>query len=523
MINKKDDKIRLAEKKDGTITVFKNNKFADNLPSQKGLKSKLKQANKIAKMIANAEYDPLTNEYDTATAITQIKDLFDADRNIERENGRHAIISNISFMLQNFLDEDEVGTLSDSARDFYEAGIIKNIVKNDAAPQFNQATEFEYQTTLDLMENRLSDYYNGDIPQNIIEDLTALRYMEPPSEVALKAYRYLYGEDSDKMNAMSRAQNAINTEIKNISGLTGVSKDIAAAYFEAYRKQYKEEFAHLPESERPDPPKEWIETKNPTSGFKAPGMLGNYMPSDPATLYASYRLRSDPNAIPSVLKEKEILYASIDLEVAGPSGKKDAKRRDMFDPEQGRIIEVGVVVYNEKGDVVDRLQVLSKPDPDFFKQHGTGAVHIHGITKSMISNSKPWPEVAPRVSEILDGKIMLAQNASFEKSWLTRHLPGFNKNYDVPIIDTMDIAQKHLDLTDNKLSTICKKVGVDYTNGHRAMHDAEVAGEAFFAMKRRLERKWRENPNRRNLDVPMNVPIHTRWSNWKNPKYINQK
>lgn len=512
---------KYAQKKDpNRISVTVGDKFAGSLPKDSVMKARLKKANKIAKMISESDYDPLTNEWDSAVAIDNIKTLFEQDREMEKENGRNELISNLSYNLQSLLDEDEVSTLTDSARDFYENNVIKGIIKRDEAPIFKQATEFEYQTTLDLMENRLGEYYNGEVPKEIVEQLEKLRMMEPPSEMALKAYRYLYGEDSDKMNAMSRAQVAINQEIKNIAGITGTNKEIAAAYYEAYRKQYKEEYANLPAEERPDPPEEWIHTQNPSSGFKAPGMLGNYMPADPASLYASYRLRSDPNAIPEVLKERETLYASIDLEVAGPAGKQDLKRRDMFDPEQGRIIEVGIIVYNSKGEVVEKFEKLSRPDADFFKQHGTGAPEIHGITKSMIANSKTWPEVAPEVERVLKDKVMLAQNAAFENSWLKRHLSNFNKRGEVLIVDTMDIAQKHLDLPNNKLSTICKKVGVEYTNGHRAMHDAEVAGEAFFAMKRRIHRKWRESPARKNAPVPMGVQLETRWSGWRHPKYV---
>lgn len=511
-------KYRTAEKQDGTLTVFKDSKFHDNLPSKRVLRKAQANADRIAKMVAKANNDPLGNEFDTTELIIKFKEFSNKDMLEERKNGRYQNVSNIAHSMQTFLDDEEVSTLAESARSFYETQVIRKIIKDEIFPRQMQATEYEYQTTLDLMEDRVSEYYNGDIPKSVQESIRELRMMEPPTMMALKAYRYLYGEDSDKMNAMSRAQVSIMNEIKNIAALTNTDKDIASGYYEAYRQQYKQLYAHLPASERPDPPKEWVETKNPTSGFKAQGMLGNYTPSDPATLYASYRLRCDKNAIPDILKNGEPLYASIDLEVAGPSGKETLKRRDMFDPEQGRIIEVGVVVYNGKGEIVETFEKLSRPDPKFFKEHGTGAPEIHGITKSMIANSKPWPEVAPLVEQILDGKIMLAQNASFEKAWLNRHLNDFN-GARIPIIDTMDIAQKHLDIPNNRLATICKKVGIKYTNGHRAMHDAEVAGDAFFKMQKRAERQWNSNPVRKNLPIVVNIPVDNRWTGWRHPKY----
>ena len=512
-------KYRTADKKDGTVTVFKDDKFYDNVPSKRKLKEAKAAADRIAKMLAKTNNDPMVNEFDTTELIVKFKEFSQTDLKHEKENGRYQHVSNIAYSMQDFLDEEEVGTLAESARNFYETQVIRKIIKEEIFPRQMQATEYEYQTTIDLMEDRISERYEGKVPEHIQESLKALRNMEPPTLLTLKAYRYLYGEDSDQMNAMSRAQVAIMGEIKNIAALTNTDKNLAAAYYEAYREQYKREFAHLPAIERPDPPEEWIKTKNPSSGFKAPGMLGNYMPSDPASLYASYRLRCDKNAIPEILKNGEELYASIDLEVAGPAGKENLKRRDMFDPEQGRIIEVGIIVYNGNGEVVQKFEKLSRPDPEFFKQHGTGAPEIHGITKSMIANSKPWPEIAPQVAEVLDGKIMLAQNASFEKSWLKRHLEKFNEKGDLLIVDTMDIAQKHLDIPNNRLSTICKKVGVSYTDGHRAMHDAEVAGEAFFKMKKLAQRKWNSNPARKNAPLVTGVKTSTRWSGWRHPKY----
>ena len=60
------------------------------------------------------------------------------------------------------------------------------------------------------------------------------------------------------------------------------------------------------------------------------------------------------------------------------------------------------------------------------------------------------------------------------------------------------MSRRHFDLPNHKLETICGQVGVPYTDGHRATHDAEVTGQAFFKVRKVLQRSWDSKPARRN-------------------------
>jgi DNA polymerase III alpha subunit (gram-positive type) len=42
-------------------------------------------------------------------------------------------------------------------------------------------------------------------------------------------------------------------------------------------------------------------------------------------------------------------------------------------------------------------------------------------------------------------------------------------------------------LENNKLVTVSASLGIPYTNGHRAEHDAAVAGEVFFEIRKELK------------------------------------
>lgn len=275
-----------------------------------------------------------------------------------------------------------------------------------------------------------------------------------------------------------KATDAIRRQINAAAALRGVDADTVAERFTAYRAQYLKDLAGLPDSERPDPPAEWVE------GFTTKDMMAVSAPQDRATLYAMYRCQADPHAYGDAGGRA---YASIDLETAGPSGKAG------FNPENGSIIEVGIVEYDQYGNETSRYSQLIAPAPEVAETCGTGAVDIHGITPADVADAPTWAEIAPQVSDRLAGRTLMAQNARFEQDWLNHHMTAEGQDFDRwgPTVDTMCVAKQHYpQLTNHRLSTICEAVGVEYTDGHRALHDAEVAGKAFFHIRNRISETY---------------------------------
>lgn len=283
---------------------------------------------------------------------------------------------------------------------------------------------------------------------------------------------------------VERAQSAMRRQIGFAAAMRGVSVEDAEERMSAYREQY----LSLPAKGRPQPPTEWV------NGFTTKDRLSRSAPSDPATLFAVYRTQADPDAF----EPRGHTYTCVDLETAGPVGKEG------FDPAHGCIIEVGMVTYDESGTEVDRYSTFVRPHSDAEDTYRTGAVAIHGIEWEDVQDAPKWSSVAPETARRLDNTVLIAQNDQFERAWLDDHLgrQGHSFATDRPGVDTMRMAQQHLDLPNHRLETICDAVGVSYTNGHRAEHDAEVTGQAFFAMRQRVFDTWSQDPKRASLPQP---------------------
>lgn len=288
----------------------------------------------------------------------------------------------------------------------------------------------------------------------------------------------LWAAYKDYGQRMEKAVQGLRRQVNFAAAFRGVPTEVAKERYEAFRSQYLTDFAALPEADRPAPPAEWV------TGFTTEDMMAVSTPADKATLYALYRCQADPDLYPGI----SVRYASIDLETAGPAGKEG------FNPVNGSIIEVGIAEYDNDGNVTDRYESLIAPAPEVAATCGTGAVDVHGITMADVQGAPPWADIAPDVSARLEGRIMLAQNARFEGEWLGHHMSEAGQDFERygPTLDTLCLAKQHLPALENhKLASICERVGVDYTNGHRALHDAEVAAQAFFAMRTHVFNEFR--------------------------------
>lgn len=459
--------------------------------------------NKVA-----AKLNILQKEYDaTEQGMKDLQHLIDNDTNVreyrirleeaqrtyamqknayhEIQIGRQALIAELAPNPEGFFEPQELLSITEAAREYNER------MAQRYGTEVKPASDNAYNKFLDNTEARLQAEYGDNIPQEKLDVLAQLRTMEAPDNVNLKTY--------DTMEvSVTRAKEALKTQIDSAAALQNVDASTAAAFYEGYREQYNKKFASLPPLERPDPPAAWVRGDYGQSGYTK-DFDSSFAPRDAASLYAIYRLRSDANAIPEKFKTYKDI-ASIDLETSGPEGNAG------LDPKNGRIIEVGIINYDGKtGKEKSRYSQLIKPEHLFLEKHGTGAEHVHKISVDDLKDSPAWETVRDDVFKELNGKVLLAQNSKFEKGWLAHHGDSMFIN-SLPIVDTLDISRKHLNLPNNKLETICTEVGVAYTDGHRATHDALVTGQAYFRLRKHVNRQWRKKASRANAPALTSLP-----------------
>lgn len=260
-----------------------------------------------------------------------------------------------------------------------------------------------------------------------------------------------------------RAAAALAVLSAEVSAVRGVSRKELAEFVRAERAWFTE----LDEHERPHPPAEYV------TGLTTKCFRTRSVPKDPATVWAWYRAEADPQAFP----DRPRRFAAVDLETASPAGAQ-------FDPASGAVIEIGVVHYDQNGDRTGSFCELFSPGPQAEATYGTGRQDIHGITPQDVAGRPTFAERGPQVAQALSRRTLIAHNASFERAWIAAHAQGFDPA--TPSVDTLAYTQRHLSsLPSHRLEAVCSELGVAYTTGHRAEHDAVACAEVFFRAQRR--------------------------------------
>lgn len=153
-------------------------------------------------------------------------------------------------------------------------------------------------------------------------------------------------------------------------------------------------------------------------------------------------------------------FAVVDLETTG-----------LFPTKHDRIVEVGVVLVSPDGVIESRHETLVNPDRDM------GPQHIHGISAAAAARAPRFEQIAPRIAELLDERVPVAHNASFDARFLG-HQMGL---VGIPVAEpdrwlcTMRLSQSVSGF--RRLAECCTAVGVKLEDAHSAGADAYATAE----------------------------------------------
>ena len=194
-------------------------------------------------------------------------------------------------------------------------------------------------------------------------------------------------------------------------------------------------------------------------------------------------------------------FAVIDFETTG-----------LFPGGHDRIIEIAVVHVDSGGMITGQWDTLVNPGRDL------GPQHIHRIRSADVLDAPTFRDVAPRLIELLSGRVIVAHNASFDTRFLLAELEriGYALGSDLTDLCTMRLAREFLPGAGRSLKDCCDAYGIELENAHRASVDAFATAQLLeaYIVNSPMWSGWSEHLSLGAADWPMladtQVPWHPR-------------
>ena len=151
-------------------------------------------------------------------------------------------------------------------------------------------------------------------------------------------------------------------------------------------------------------------------------------------------------------------FVVLDVETTGLSTQTDS------------IIEIGAVRIENGREVGEFSQLI---DPE--RQIPDKITEITGITAAMLRGQPTLRQVMPDFAKFCEGAVLVAHNAAFDMAFFKRAFAENGFEFEHPQLDTLALARnQYPNFKNHKLGNICKMLGIDLTNAHRAVHDARA-------------------------------------------------
>ena len=160
-------------------------------------------------------------------------------------------------------------------------------------------------------------------------------------------------------------------------------------------------------------------------------------------------------------------YAICDIETTGGNCKN------------GKIIEIAIIVIEDMK-IIDSFSSLINPEMPI-----TPFVSkLTGITEEMTSNAPKFHEIADEIIKITDNAIFVGHNASFDYNYIVEEFAKLGYKFSRKKLCTLSISKKLLPgQSSYSLGKLCKSLGININNRHRAFGDASATAELFMFLK----------------------------------------
>jgi DNA polymerase-3 subunit epsilon len=170
-------------------------------------------------------------------------------------------------------------------------------------------------------------------------------------------------------------------------------------------------------------------------------------------------------------------FAVVDLETTG------------LYPSTDRVVEMAIVHLNTDAETTAEFCTLIDPRRDI------GPTRIHGIKAADVTGAPTFAAAAATAWNLLSGRVLVAHNATFDVRFLAAEFNRCGVRLPPPpVMCTMQLASHYLqDLPARSLTACCNAAGIELSQHHSALYDAQAAAHLltrYRAAHQRLPGSW---------------------------------
>ncbi len=172
------------------------------------------------------------------------------------------------------------------------------------------------------------------------------------------------------------------------------------------------------------------------------------------------------------------MYAILDIETTGGS------------PKNCKITEIAIFIH-DGNKVVDEYSTLINPEvtiPYFI-------TNLTGISNEMVENAPRFFEVAKKIVEITEGKIVVGHNVNFDYGFIKEEFKQLGYEFSRKTLCTVKLSRKIIPgHRSYSLGKICENIGISINGRHRAAGDAFATVQLFEHLMRVSAENGQELP-----------------------------
>ncbi len=156
-------------------------------------------------------------------------------------------------------------------------------------------------------------------------------------------------------------------------------------------------------------------------------------------------------------------YAILDIETTGLS------------PSAEKITEIAIYIHDGRR-IVDSFSTLLNPE----KKIPYRIIQMTGINNQMVESAPKFYEVAKRIVELTDDKIIVGHNVRFDYGFIRNEFKSLGFDYQRKTIDTVKLSRKLIPGKPSySLGKLCQSLEIENLSRHRAEGDAMATVKLF--------------------------------------------